>query len=1821
MGHAWLDSLSEDWVSQPGSVDASIASPTPFHDAPATGASKRNRGESPLTPSRIPRLNRSPERTQPAATGNSSGILSERSVNEIVNSASRKSPPKPPSKLSQEIKVPERGRFASRRSVSASTTGSIVHNTVQKSFSASPSKRKTETPEWKRRLVYGELSYGEQPDLFTSAGTGLENIFKPPVPAPEPQVEESYQENSQVHHETTLPSSPPLYTRDPSTVDIHVDESVQELPEPAERRAPTLMRYRRTDDSEEPSIDSALRFAEDSCSRAASITEQTAFSPHHINVPEPESRKASGRSDVRHEEFSPILLERRQASNGKETFGPADLPPDELRARLENLRRNQILITGEYKLSNSESNAETTENFQRLGGFVNFQRGGRSGDSSFRNHVLSSGINDTSELCPEESLQASTPKQFPTVRMEAWDKTEDFSAISPDVPRPPNPSPLKRVTGAQGSTGSPLKLFQPYDTFTNQTLLRRLSQFQGDVADGSAKHDLDYPNPRDIHQAHGDESHDQEDDTQIFPQKQVHRFGTGHFDGYEFNDEYSYQSNDVSGLDADRENVSPRENSVNSRVRIFDLSHDSPPLEDRDELQIHRKRQKSINSASSKRSSRPETTDNDRALHVPLSNAPEILATPRQKDRASEIKRPRTSPSKDPTPKRRRTLHRSDVAYGSEEYGHQTIDSVQISHQQMQSIIGKKRKDVRHGDKHGVAQVEVHSHRQMLRPRTPTPTQRGSVQRERSLPFEVEKSPSRSTRKGLPPPPQLFGSSVESERKPSIKTEDFINEANKIMAMIRSKAGQASGLGSLEESEAEHVQQQGPEMDSSYQSTQEPFSRPPSREGRPPITRMLTKQEDPELVERLKKYEEASDMGDIIGSSVRSATLAQEAIAMQAPRARTQGSAATMSSWGTRPSILDANEVSDPPNVRISHSPDWQPADTLNSGILSHGSTGSHSTGRSIPTGSSRGSGDRRVIAPESVSHLIPDQVGNMVLDKQRNIWIKRKHSSLPKKPRSNYLPSEASEDDPFADIPDLTVDMTLELQNLKLMSAQKSPVTQQVPPTGSPQGSPTRSSVAHPIRPPVWGDAAGAPSDGQQTRATGQSESQPAPATMADSNEVEHEISINEDRVDARKRRNLTISFSSPIASIIQDRSEGPDTDNHDDDDFEKQSEDFSQDSIKRGRNQSLLQSRAQNASRSRSRSQGPARHLSVRGQTFMARPVSRIDEREEESVLDKIRNQHHAANRSSNMELSIVADSSVVAQDADGARQTSLSFVVTTPARPQDCPATGVDAAPIISQYVGTLSLSPLSEFTVHHSSEESLPLEASYVVGDHHLVTGTRSKRVLSMNTRDLVAKIAEVEPFEPYWEDMRELELREKRLESIHALNEFCTSLEKLDVSKNGIRNLNGIPSTVRHLKITHNQLSSLTAWGHLIHLQYVDVSNNGITSLAAFSSLVHLRSLKVDNNELTSLDGVKFHEGLQTLRARGNAIEELDFDGNRLESLTDLDLKNNKIRCVINIEQLPVLESLGLEGNKLESFAIASETPFLSLRYLRLDDNKLSSLDLKFLPHLRLMHADRNRLSQINGFSRARRIDSLSLREQRGEQPLDLPHLLFRAYEVRKLFLSGNFLGHFLPTIDLLNMQLLELANCGLQSLPEDLGLMLPNLRAINLNMNALSDLSPLRCIPRLKRILVSGNRITDSAALVDVLGGFGHLREVDLRDNPVTLGFYAPVQVIIRRPTNRDEETKGPEPFVLPDQEKERDEQYCSRLDMGTRMRRRLYEQMIAGGCKRVRKLDGLNLVAGRDGVDRRDAVWKALRASGFVTGDDDDMNKSGRWPAEDSFA
>lgn len=1858
---AWLDSLSEDWVSQAGS-ETSFSAPAAQPDSSIT---TKNTTTPPTTPgpngSRIPRLCHGHGAKKPETPQrDSSRALSERSLNDINLPASRRGP----SKLSQEIKAVNRGRLSGRslslgsgfgsESVLHDSIGSVVHNTVDKAASTSPIRKHGDTPEWKRRLVYGELSVGEQPDLFTSHATGLESMFKPPSTAPratmddETSHEEEEEEGSVVQHEATLPSSPPIYNRDPSTVEIHVDDSaVNDLPRLPNKRAPPGVRYRRNDESELPSQSSDRSEAPEFDSRVVVDSDEAASlatGQHLTGEDDAEMRRVSGQT-VLNEDFSPILLARHSAEDGQATFTPVEVPPSELRKRLEKLRRNQMVLMAESDDALDESGKliENTDEMENMGGFINLRRGGRSADGSFRHRLLSSAL-DTSELNPEESLQASTPKQFPTVRMELFEGLGRNQLLSPQYPRAPRPSPEKRGGLSQGSSGSPLKLFQPYDTFTNQTLLRRLSQFEGQMeevspsirrqtsqlegleADSAIETDGDYVEDTGV-----DEEQPQENNARQ-RSASISRFGAGVLDRYEFNEDISFNSHHGSE-EADEtsgyEQHDPSPQEVQPRSPIFKISHSSSPLTDESIVVTRRRKNTGSLTSSFRHSSRFQSVRSENPTQNPLlrgsllrPNSAHVLSTPKGRDSGSEGKRARTSPAKDPTPKRRRTLHKSDVAYASIEQTN-ALEFVQLTHQQMQSVVGKKRKDMRHGESQGPADPNIIAMRQILRPRTPTPSQRSSIQRDRAPSGEEEDEQFSNVRdssfnvedaNALIPRP--VSAPMETDRKPSIRTEDFINEANKIMAMIRSKAGLGSGLASVEESESEYVQPLQEEEDSFQESTKEPFSRPPSRDG-PPLQRISMRQEDPEVVLRLKQYEEGSEMGDLISSSMRS---------MGAVLEQYESPGQKSSAW----SFTDDEVISDPPGIRISRGPSHKSTESLRDGFLTTGSNGSgNSTYRSIPTGSSRGSESRKTIAPESVEHLIPDQVGNMVLDRQRNIWIKRKQGgSIPKVQKQevlNWLPSEGSEEDPFADIPDLTVDMTMEMRNLRIQNAKKAEearLAEEESEKGAdtPKTSPPKGTIKGSIRGTVKKLVGPSPLRSIVFQPDGTPSKSPVSVQeITIEEEVEHEIGIHEDRGNTPKKRNLTITFSSPIASVIQDvPAEQDGTATADTSLVEKPMDELSIGSIRRGRRKVLVTKGKRRTSRSCSGSQLPARQLSVRGETFVPRPVSRISEREEENEV----NVFGRLREPNNLEVSIIGENSVVQHEQEEDRRTSISFLLTTPARP-NCPAPGTDAANLIAEYVGNLSLSPMSEFTIHHP-EQTLPLEVSYVVSNHHLTTNrsSESKRVMSLTTKDMVEKLAEVEPFEPYWEDMRDLDLQEKSLESLHQLDSFCGQLVSLDASRNSIRNLGGIPSSVRQLRITHNKLTSLTAWAHLMNLQYVDISNNELTSLSAFKSLVHLRSLRADNNAITSLDGVKYHDGLQILRVRGNNLTEVDFDNTALHRLTELDLRGNKIRSLANVDQLTALDTLYLDKNELESIPLSEAHQLPSLKCLSISDNLLSTIDLRPLPGLRLLHADRNRITTLTGFEKCKRLDSLSLREQQGDASINLS-FLNQAYEVRKLYLSGNLLEDFNPQVDFLNLQFLELANCGLARLPQDLGQLMPNLRAVNVNFNALSDLAPLTYIPRLKRLLAAGNRLSDASSVVSILSGFPHLKTLDLRDNPLTQGFYATSRVLVKV----DDAGKGYE-FCLPEQDVEGDGRYASRLDMDTRMRRRLYERVLTEGCKRLRGLDGLQV---RKEGEVRDAVWRGLVSQGLVVGDLDcdaggeegevEAERTEAWQAEDSFA
>ncbi|KAI1266393.1 hypothetical protein F5Y18DRAFT_383487 [Xylariaceae sp. FL1019] len=1820
MAHAWLDSLSEDWVSQPRSENSQLGlqadSPQISHKAlplrlsPNIPPTPKN---IPHRSSRIPRFNpgapgerpQQKQQQQHLIQSSSPNALSERSANDINIKNSRLLGP---SKLSEEFKPNRSGRPLSR-SVSASTAGSVAHNSViiqNKAQSASPPKGRESIPEWKKRIVLGELSYGESKDLFTSAGTGLENMFHPPLPpddSPDEEDQDAEERQDNSHNDTTLPSSPPIYSRyrEPSVEDSDElsdrDDAAQSQPE-----LPKKTKFRHVEDGgiqgsselvtvaeeEEPMDEEESQFLEAAGSSIISLRKR-----HH----QEDSRKTSGQSMIKNEDFSPILI-GRHTTDGKVAFAPMELPAHQLRKKLENLRRNQMILDsnpasvacGSTPIIAGTETFENTEEYAKNGGFLNVRRGGYSAEGSFRRRPLSPPIsNDISELHPESSLQASTPKQFATVRTERFASTGNrerpASPPSPSLPLAPHPSPEKRVLSTAIHGTSPLKLFGPYDTFTNQTLLRRISQFEDQPSNLSCyTENQTPPSPTPLlpsisvardsvlgKQPPGKGPQLSYGHNDVFGA--VNNFGAGKLDSYEFDSDMSLSS--AAASRAEKENETPAQIRVPSNQSLKFEIHEDVSAEG-ESMIVRRNRGKMDRSVLSRHHLRGSKSLE--GLHNPPSHAMDgskSVPSARSTRDSHEAKRPRTSPSKDPTPKRRRTLHKSDIAYGLE-HKHIAMETVQSSHYNMQTAISKEYNQIHHVELDLFPNANDFSASPILSSGPQPP-----AQNERAPLAELDISGKAKTG------PSAQQQAVDGSRKSSMKTQDFYDAAEEIMAMIRNKARPKSALSSVEESELEStarpIDGESSITDESFQeSTKDAFLRPPSRDGRP-LPKMPTRQEDPELADQLRKYEEHSDVDNNLAESARSMRLNRRL--GQPQNLGYQPEDGDLTGPPTINSQVESDIISDMANVKISRNPDIQESRDKVTDFPSHNSQSSAtSTGRSIPSGSSQRSDSRRLIAPDVVSQLIGTQVGNMVFDEDQKLWQKVRTP----RPKTNFLPSEDSEDDPFASIPDLTVNMTAEKKNLvQAMGLNRESLLSFLEGDDSQINKITKMTAST-----------------RDADADSDNEEHPLETPIEEDKEIEQEISLHEDRIQREtpsRRRNLTIQFSSPIASIIQDvaHKDSNDTSQESEPSYERPVRRPTADSLRRGRHVRVERSVSAAAakSKSRSRSRGLPRSLSAEPHPFIPRPVSRIDEQDEDSIVDDSENSGLGP-------VSLHVESAIVQVPGEAARDGDLSVAIKTPARNGKADAL---ATPIIHQNIGNLSLTPLSEFTVHQA-DKSCALEVSYVVGNKYLVTGDGSKNVMSQAVRDLVEKITEVEPYEPEWESMRELNISDKHLDSLHMLDQFCTQLVTLDVSNNAISHLDGVPQCVRNLQMTNNLLSELTAWRHLMNLQYVDVSNNQIKSLHALKDLVHLRTLRADNNQITSLDGIMFHDSLETLRARNNLITSVDLDGTKLQRLVELDLENNQISSFKNSDQLTCLATLNLQNNHLESFGLPHNACLTGLRQLKISDNEWKSFNLAVTPSLRLLYADRNRITTITGIQSCRRLDSLSLREQKGDGILDTSFLSY-ACEVRKLFLSGNRITGFNPTRDFLNLQYLELANCGLQSLIPELGQMLPNLRVLNVNFNAIESLDPLCSIPRLKRLFAAGNQLVESGLVANSLAHLPHLSRLDLRDNGMTLGFYPPTQMHIAE-AGADQ----PESFTLPDADVNRYEKFAKRKDLRTRMRKRIYDLVLLGRLPQLKMLDGLPTVS--DIGSKRDDVWEALTEAGIVGsehGDDEASDDSSR--------
>ncbi|MCO5565318.1 hypothetical protein L7F22_018991 [Adiantum nelumboides] len=410
------------------------------------------------------------------------------------------------------------------------------------------------------------------------------------------------------------------------------------------------------------------------------------------------------------------------------------------------------------------------------------------------------------------------------------------------------------------------------------------------------------------------------------------------------------------------------------------------------------------------------------------------------------------------------------------------------------------------------------------------------------------------------------------------------------------------------------------------------------------------------------------------------------------------------------------------------------------------------------------------------------------------------------------------------------------------------------------------------------------------------------------------------------------------------------------------------------------------------------------------------------------------------------------------------------------------------------------------------------------------------------------LTDVAPWKAEWHSMFNIDLRGRRVDSLIRLDEFLPRLVEALLDDNEIEYLTGLPNTLRLLSISRNRLPSTAAFGHLENLETLDVSENNI-DLRALRNLHQLKHLRANGNRIRTIQGIQNLEKLETLHLRSNALDELEIQSGQWPCLRDLVLSRNRLTQVIGLDNLVRLRSLNLDHNQLQEIDLGIKMP--KLKQLRVSGNKhLSTLDVGPARNLRTLYADECSLKEVQNIGTLTKLDNLSLRQQNGDGELQWP--VHDTRDVKRLFLSGNaFPAVTMSTTNarpsnmfnlssskgiapFFGLVYLELSGCQLTSLPEDLAIMVPNLRQLNADYNPLENLPPMNRVSRLKRFSLIGCRIDRSSKLIESLEGCEELSLLDCRMNPCTLGLYPPIITALPRGTklNRASLAPNPHPFI-----------------------------------------------------------------------------------------
>jgi len=338
--------------------------------------------------------------------------------------------------------------------------------------------------------------------------------------------------------------------------------------------------------------------------------------------------------------------------------------------------------------------------------------------------------------------------------------------------------------------------------------------------------------------------------------------------------------------------------------------------------------------------------------------------------------------------------------------------------------------------------------------------------------------------------------------------------------------------------------------------------------------------------------------------------------------------------------------------------------------------------------------------------------------------------------------------------------------------------------------------------------------------------------------------------------------------------------------------------------------------------------------------------------------------------------------------------------------------------------------------------------------------------------------------------------------------------------------------LRTLWLSFHAIDDITPLQGLTGLVSLHIGGNGITDLTALQNLTALQELRIFGNGITDLTPLKGLVHLQTLQLDNNSVSDLTpLSG--LTELNDLSLCSNRITDVSPLAALQNLQMLYLSDNPITDWSpLDSIIPNLldtdiGQEEVQTDEQAMTDNPDAVIafPDPVLEAAVRENMQYFDGDITAKQVyyhEELYLGvdfDAPDEEKIhDLTGLEYFA-NLQALDLTNQAVTDLTPLAGLQKLKRLVLSSGQLEDISPLMELY--NLQYLDFNGDGVTDLAPLEDLKELQTLKAAYNLITD----LTPLQGLYNLKELELAGNPIE--DYSPIADLYPQLEYRDFEMDG----------------------------------------------------------------------------------------------